>query len=147
LKAKLKEADGKVQEHLDRIKSSVESSTAIIESLLNLTRMKEPELSRLDLAAVTSDAITTSKVPAKVKITGNFSEREVPVNGEGEQLRMAFKNIIKNAAEAMDGKGMLKITVGTDADGQAEVTFDDSGPGIPKEDLGRVFQPLFSTKA
>lgn len=147
LKKKLKDADEKVQEHLERIKSGVGSSTAIIESLLNLTRMKEPELSRLDLAAITSDAIATSKVLAKVKVTRNFPEQEVPVNGDGEQLRMAFKNIIKNAVEAMDGKGTLKITVGTDADGQAEISFTDNGPGIAQEDLGRVFQPLFSTKA
>ena len=147
LKTKLKDADEKVQEHLARIKSSVGSSTAIIESLLNLTRMKEPQLSRLDLAAITSDAVAASKVPVKVKITRGFPEQGVLVNGDGEQLRMAFKNIIKNAHEAMDGKGTLKITVETDADGQAAVSFADNGPGIAQKDLGRIFQPLFSTKA
>ncbi len=147
LRTKLKGADEKVQEHLDRIKSGVDSSTAIIESLLNLTRMKEPQLSRLDLAAITSDAIAASKVPVKVKVKRDFPEQEVTVNGDGEQLRMAFKNIIKNAVEAMDGKGTLKITVGADADGQAEVSFADSGPGVAQEDLDKIFQPLFSTKA
>ncbi len=147
LKKKLKDADKKTQQHLDRIKSSVGSSTTIIDSLLNLTRMKEPQLVKLDLIAIASDAITTSKMSATVKVIKDFPEQEVLVNADGEQFRMAFKNIIKNAVEAMDGKGTLTVTVHTAADGQAEVSFADTGPGIAAEDLDRVFQPLFSTKA
>ena len=60
---------------------------------------------------------------------------------------MAFKNIIKNAVEAMDGKGTLTVTVQKTADGQAEVSFADTGPGIAPEDMNKVFQPLFTTKA
>jgi PAS domain S-box-containing protein len=147
LKTKLKDADEKTQQHLDRIKSSVVNSTAIIESLLNLTRMDKPRLGRLNLIAITADAIAVSKVPSAVSIVNKFSEEEVAINADGEQLRMAFKNIIKNAVEAMDGKGMLTVTARTTADGKAEVSFTDTGPGIATENLGRVFQPLFSTKA
>jgi signal transduction histidine kinase len=60
---------------------------------------------------------------------------------------MAFKNIIKNAVEAMDGQGVFTVTVRTTADGKAEVSFTDTGSGIAAENLERVFQPLFSTKA
>jgi PAS domain S-box-containing protein len=146
LKRKLKDADGKVQEHLDRIKSSVDSATAVIESLLNLTRMKELQLARLNLVDIISYALATSKVPAAVKVIRDFLEQEFWVNADREQLRMTFKNIIKNAVEAMDGKGMLTITIRTTAGGQAEVSFADTGPGIAPENLERVFQPLFSTK-
>ncbi len=147
LKAKLKDADDKVHEHLDRIKASVTSSTTIIESLLNLTRMEEPKLTSLDLAAVIADAITTSKIPTRVNIIQNFPEEEISVNADWEQLHMTFKNIIKNAYEAMGGKGTLTVTVSSIADGQAEVSFADTGPGIAVEDLEKVFQPLFSRKA
>ena len=60
---------------------------------------------------------------------------------------MAFKNIVNNAVEAMDGRGTLTATVHKTADGQAKVSFVDTGPGIAAENLDRVFQPLFSTKA
>jgi two-component system CheB/CheR fusion protein len=147
LKTKLKDADEKTQQHLDRIKSSVVSSTAIIESLLNLTRVDKPHLGRLNLVAITADAIAASKVPSAVSIMNKFSEDEVAINADGEQLRMAFKNVIKNAVEAMDGKGTLTVTACTTADGKAEVSFTDTGSGIAAENLERVFQPLFSTKA
>ena len=147
LKTKLKGTDEKVQEHLNRIKSSVGSATTIIESLLSLTRMKELQLERLDLIATTSDAITTSKVRATVNVIHDFSEPEVLVYGDSEQLCMVFQNIIKNAVEAMDGKGTLTVTIRTTTEGQAEVSFADTGPGITPENMDRVFQPLFSTKA
>jgi signal transduction histidine kinase len=147
LKTKLKDADEKVQQHLDRVKSSVGSATAIIESLLNLTRMKEPQLQRLDLIAVTSDAINTSEVPAKVEVIQNFPEQEVLIGADWEQLRMAFQNIIKNAIEAMGGKGTLTVAIRKTTDGQAEVAFADTGMGVAPEDLDKIFQPLFSTKA
>lgn len=147
LKTKLKDAEEKVQEHLDRIKSSVRDANAIIESLLNLTRMQELQLGRLALTGIISDTIATSKVPATVKVIQNFPKPEVLVNGDREQLRMAFRNIVTNAVEAMDGKGTLTVTVGRTNGGQAEVFFADTGPGIAPENLDKVFQPLFTTKA
>ncbi len=147
LKTRLKDADEKTRQHLDRIKSSVVSSTAIIESLLNLTRMENPRLGRLSLIAITTDAIAASKVPSAVSIVNKFPEEEVAINADGEQLCMAFKNVIKNAVEAMDGKGTLTVTARTTADRKAELSFADTGSGIAAENLERVFQPLFSTKA
>ncbi len=83
----------------------------------------------------------------RVSVVQEFPEQEVLVNADGEQLRMAFKNIIKNAVEAMDDKGTLTATVQATANGQIEVSLADSGSGIALEDPDRVFQPLFSTKA
>ncbi|MBL7178053.1 MAG: HAMP domain-containing protein [Desulfobacteraceae bacterium] len=147
LKTKLKGGDEKVQEHLDRIKSSVGSATTVIQSLLDLTRMREPQLKRLDLTTITSETIATSKIPAEVKVIQDLGDQEILVNADGEQLRMAFKNIITNAVDAMDGKGTLTVRAGTAVDGKVDVSFDDTGSGIAPENLDRVFQPLFSTKA
>jgi len=64
-----------------------------------------------------------------------------------QQFRMAFKNLVKNAVDAMGGKGTLTMAMRFVHDDQIEVTFVDTGPGIPAENLNKVFQPLFSTKA
>lgn len=56
-------------------------------------------------------------------------------------------NIILNAAEAMNGDGVL--TLGTslrEEDSRIEITFVDTGPGIKEEDRKRLFEPFFSTK-
>jgi len=146
LKTKLKEGDEKVRTHLDRIKSSVSSSLAIIDSLRNLTQIKEPRLQRIDLKSITLDAIVHAEVPETVNVIRSITDQEVWVNADPEQLKMAFKNIVKNAVQAMDGKGTLEVAVGK-MDDQVEVSFTDTGPGIAPENLHKIFQPLFSTKA
>jgi signal transduction histidine kinase len=68
------------------------------------------------------------------------SVRAVP-----DQLRQAFANIARNATQAMQGHGLLRVAVDQDA-GKLQVTMTDSGPGIPKQHLAKVFDPFFTTK-
>ncbi|MFA4835296.1 MAG: PAS domain S-box protein, partial [Dehalococcoidia bacterium] len=147
LKTKLEGIDEKVSLHLDRIKSAAGKANAIIQSILELTRMHDPKLDRLDINAVIAGAIAVSNVPAKVNLMQDYSEPEIWVNGDLEQLLMAFQNIIKNAVEAMEGAGTLKLTVHTTIDGRVEISIGDSGMGIAPENLANIFEPLFSTKA
>ena len=146
LKKKLKEADAKTHEHLDRIKSQVDTATTIIESLFNLTRMEEPKLERLDLIAFTSELIDTAKVPKTINIIKNFSEDTVLVNTDQGQLSLVYNNIITNAVEAMDDEGTLTVTICKTSDDRVELSFSDTGTGIESKNLDRVLQPLFSTK-
>ena len=66
--------------------------------------------------------------------------------GHYDPLRRAFSNILRNAAEACDGRGELEIAVAPD-DGDARVTVRDHGPGVPPEDAQRIFEPYFTGKA
>jgi signal transduction histidine kinase len=70
----------------------------------------------------------------------------VVLGGDGE-IQQVLVNLIGNAADAMAPEGgTLKLTLeGTDAAYRIEVA--DDGPGIPAEQLERIFQPFFSTKA
>lgn len=146
LKTRLKDSDEKVREHLDRIQSSVDKATGVIQSLLDLTQMKKSQLTRLDLVAFISEAITMAAVPVRVKVVRNFPQSAVLVNADREQLGMVFRNIIANAVEAMAGRGTLTVAIGT-KDGQAEASFTDTGPGILAENMDKIFQPFFSTKS
>jgi PAS domain S-box-containing protein len=146
LKHKLKDADEKTTEHLDRIKSSVKISASIIESILNLTRMKEPYLEKINLSELLTETISASEIPHTIKVVSDFGGQDITINADSEQLRMAFKNIIKNAIDAMEGEGTLIVTARTN-NGNAEISFADTGPGITAENMGKVFQPLFSSKA
>jgi signal transduction histidine kinase len=147
LKSALRGDDQKVEQHLERIKNNVDSAVAIIDSLLNLTRLKPPQLERLDLTAIISDAVISAKVPPTVSVVRDFPEQGLLVNADRVQLSMCFKNIVKNAADAMEGTGTLTVTVHETSDSQADISFADTGPGIPSDNLTKVFQPLFSTKA
>ncbi|MEE9566574.1 MAG: ATP-binding protein [Desulfobacteria bacterium] len=63
------------------------------------------------------------------------------------QVHMALKNMFTNAVEAIDSKGTLTVKIERTKDGQAEISFKDTGQGIVSGNLEKIFQPLFSTKA
>ncbi len=146
LKMKLGDSNEKVAQHLERIKSSVHSATAIIQSLLNLTRMKKPDAEQHDMIAVVLESLEGSNIPNTVAVERHFPDQEIPVKVEHEQIRIAPKNIIKNAVEAMNGTGTLSVTTRKTEKGQAELIFKDTGAGIKSKHLEKVFQPLFSTR-
>ena len=146
LKKKLKEADAKTHEHLNRIKSQVDTAVTIIDNLHNLTRTEYPKLERLDLIAFTSKFIDTAKVPKTIDVIKSFSEEVVFINADQVQLSMVYNNILRNAVDAMDGEGTLTVTICKTCDDRVELSFSDTGYGIESENLDRVLQPLFSTK-
>jgi signal transduction histidine kinase len=61
------------------------------------------------------------------------------------QFRQVFLGLASNGLEAMDGHGRLTIRTRSRGD-EVEVEFEDEGPGVPEELLGRIFDPFFTTK-
>jgi signal transduction histidine kinase len=61
------------------------------------------------------------------------------------QVERALVNLLSNAAQAMPGGGVITVTCEPD-DGQVRIVVADNGHGVRPEDLGRVFDPMFTTK-
>ncbi|MDP2897572.1 MAG: ATP-binding protein, partial [bacterium] len=73
-------------------------------------------------------------------------DRRIPlIMVDEDQIKQAFFNIIKNAIQAMPAGGVLRTTTRL-RDSQVEVTFSDTGVGVPKEKINRVFEPFYTTK-
>jgi signal transduction histidine kinase len=68
-----------------------------------------------------------------------------PLPLDRHQIKQAFYNIIKNAAQAMKSGGILHIRTDRDED-HVSITFQDTGGGIPAENMSKVFDPYFTTK-
>jgi signal transduction histidine kinase len=79
-----------------------------------------------------------------VDLTTNYHD-DVVVYGNPDELGQVWTNLLQNALQAMDNKGSICINVFRQAD-EAVVEFKDSGPGIPAENLERIFEPYFTTK-
>ena len=69
----------------------------------------------------------------------------VAVSADGDLLRQAFLNVVRNAFDAMPGGGHLRVSVARNGD-MCEICVSDTGRGIPVEVRERIFEPYFSTK-
>lgn len=136
-------------ETLKKIIKETSRCKNIVKGLLEFARPKEPEMAPTDLNEVINKALAIFERQAlfqNIKIQKDLSDLPRVV-ADGSQLQQVFANIIVNAAEAMDGNGLLTIKTHLDArTNSLRIEFRDTGHGIKEEDLSRLFEPFFTTK-
>ena len=141
----LNSGEEKTIEHIARIRNNVKKSTDIIQSLLSLSRMEKPKTVSNSVRQLVRKAIGNSRIPDSVVVKLDMPDKDVFIDADAEQIRMALKNIVRNAVQAMDEKGTVTVTV-RQQDGASEISISDTGPGICREHIEKIFDPLFTTK-
>jgi signal transduction histidine kinase len=147
LQMRLNDRDEKIQQHLERISQGVKTSTTIIENLLNLTRLNKSVLTRYNLSSLLKECLGSCRIPEGIQVIEAFTEEEILIRAEKEQIRMAVTNLVKNAVASMNGEGTLTVKTRKTEEQEAEIRFVDTGAGIDPDNISKIFQPLFSTKA
>ncbi len=146
LRSRIKGADEKVRNHLDRLENSVASADRIISDLLSFARAKPPEFAHLDLNAAISKLIPDMRIPKPISVVKRLAEDVPIVKADRIQIEQLLRNILLNALDAMPEGGELHIE--TEKSGSfVKVALRDTGVGISRENLEKVFEPLFTTRA
>lgn len=106
-----------------------------------------PELKKQDVVAVTKHTFDYLKNRTSKQITFKFeAQKEVLFSTiNAELFGWVIENLIKNAIDAMKGKGDLTLTV-AEVGKRIEITISDTGKGIPKSQFKQIFKPGFTTK-
>ena len=81
----------------------------------------------------------------KIHIQTFFVPVQLIVHADREELKRALMNILRNAVQAMNEEGTIRLTTSSE-DHHVVIRITDSGPGIPDAILSRLFEPNFSTK-
>lgn len=143
-------AEGTERENLERIANDAERCQKIVQGLLDFARQREPKTELLNMNDVAKKALSLLENQAifhNVKIVENLQPNVPLTNVDESQMVQVFLNLIMNAAEAMKGEGTLTIAIKHFADkGSVEISFTDTGDGIPEENLRHLFEPFFTTK-
>ncbi len=132
--------------YLKRIRTGLSSCTQTIDALLALTHPEDMRLNKVEMKSIMTDFLFKNEIPTGVEVVHDFPEEDIFIKADERQLRIALRNIITNAVQAMNGKGRLTLSIRENG-GTVEASFSDTGSGIASESLGRMFEPLFTTKA
>ncbi|MDH7464273.1 ATP-binding protein [Chitinophagaceae bacterium 26-R-25] len=121
---------------------------SLITELLQSLRFSDIKLTPVSLQDVIHENLNVAKDTIALKsISLDYKEPETPVMimGDKEKLHLAFSNLINNAMEAIEkSPGRLSISIEDRA--KPSVSIQDNGIGMSREDLGRLFEPYYTTK-
>jgi signal transduction histidine kinase len=149
LQTVLTDADDTTKEYLGIIRDEIASSERIVSDLLDSVRTKQPHPEAIGVRALIEQTLRKLTLPDGVSVDLDIPESIQPLQVDGMQILQVFRNLISNGAEAMSPVGgALNISaVENQPDGTITVSVQDSGCGIAPEQMGHLFQPLFTTKA
>ena len=148
------------QSLLADIMSEAKLANAIVVEMLEFVRPIRLQVERTDLAEVLHQAITLAESKARrgeTSVTLDLAPDLPEIEGDRHQLCQVFTNLLTNAFEALDGRGVIAITAAV-----APIEIDpavahaptptvvvevaDNGPGVPAELTDRIFNPFFTSK-
>ena len=153
LQATLPEADETTRKYLDMIGSEVRGASKIISDLLDYSRTKPSEREEMAATELVARALDRYPPPEGVKVNTQIFPDLPSAFVDPGQIGQVLNNLISNAYQAMPEGGKLTISAGL-AEGEpvgsrqsaVRISVSDTGTGISKENISKVFEPLFSTR-
>ena len=134
---------------LDKVEKSVERAKRITHQLLSFVRKSDSSFSRVDLTGLIDESLQFLEHETKkrnIKIVRKLQSVPDSVWSDPYRIRQALINLLTNAVHAVGEGGIITLAL-EDAADHAAITVSDNGPGIPRENLARIFEPFFSTKS
>lgn len=143
-----KEEASKLSESLQVCQGEVQRLDGIITHFLEAVRPQKPELNELDLIELVEEVLCVQEAELsdrKIEVKVEVDDGLPSILGDRGQIKQVFFNLIKNAMEAMQPGGSLRVVARRDDD-FVYLQFVDTGSGISEEDLSKVFQAYYTTK-
>lgn len=152
---KLDENDSN-RENLEKIANQATRCKKIVKGLLDFSRQTEPKVELSDINELLNQTmmlVENQAVFQNITITKKLLFSLPKVMVDESQMQQVFINIALNAAEAIEEKDKNKVdgefiiqTQIADNGQSLEISFTDTGCGIPEENIKRLFEPFFTTK-
>lgn len=141
-------ADHPNRHNLEVVVQQTERCRDIVKGLLDFSRQSDATMEVLQLHDVlgqTLELIAQQSAFFNVQIERVWADDLPTITGDRSQLQQVFLNILVNAVQAMDERGVITIRTAT-RDGEAAIAISDTGCGIPAAVIDRIFDPFFTTR-
>ena len=139
--------DAKVTKHIAIIESEIRQANGIIDEILGFARTRELNPKLVHLNSYLEDLTMSFPVPPHIELIKRFSPENPTVNIDADEMTQALRNLIKNGIEVMPERGKVFVRSEMVDPGTVRIDVEDTGQGIPKETLEKIFAPFFTTKA
>jgi PAS domain S-box-containing protein len=134
-----------LMEYVEIVETETRNASSIINDLLDYSRIQPTEKEPTALPALVADLLAKLPIPENVVVENQLKEDLPVIDVNGQQVELIFTNLISNAIEAMPEGGRLKISSHLRGD-RLTIAFTDTGVGISRGNLKKIFEPLFTTK-
>jgi len=145
LQMTLAQADETTKEYLQIIAAQVQDASKIISDLLSFARETPADSQSVSPAKLGARIWEKRALPKGIQIVTHLPPDLPPVFVDPQQMTQVLENLVTNAYEAMPQGGKLIVKARADRN-KVYLSMADTGEGIAEENLGRLFEPLFSTK-
>ncbi|UCD54127.1 MAG: hypothetical protein JSU76_00025 [Dehalococcoidia bacterium] len=135
-------------DYLSKMETEIGRCSRIIRNLLDFARQTEPMLRLVDINQVIEQVLSMVGHQAQlqnVEVVKEFSPSLPKIMADFDQLQQVFTNLTLNAIQAMPDGGRLTIR-SSEVDSEVRVDVQDTGYGISKENMRKLFTPFFTTK-
>jgi PAS domain S-box-containing protein len=133
---------------LEKIEKQTFRASSIVNNLLNFSRQQASDMQPVDVNAVVEETLALAELPLskrKVRVDLHLGESLAAVWGDSGKLQQVLMNLVLNARDSMQDGGDLTIRT-TQQGGEVVLEVADTGRGIPKEQIHKIYDPFFTTK-
>lgn len=126
-----------------RIDRSLQRIIHLVDDVLGFVRISDLELTETSLLSLIESSIDSIDIPQKIKMIK--PENDFQINCDFRKLEAVFSNVITNSIQAVEDEGRIEIRL-SDTKNGIKIEIEDSGQGIAKSIMPKIFDPLFTTK-
>jgi two-component system, NtrC family, sensor histidine kinase AtoS len=135
----------RVRRLAETVTTEVQRATRVIADVVDFVRAQPPRRHPVGVSGLVEETLYRVDVPERIAVECDLSPDLPVLRLDGQQMAQVLENLIRNAVEAIPESGSIRLTASRVED-RIELAVADDGPGIPPQDLERIFEPLFTTK-
>ena len=135
--------DSLMSTSLSRMENAILHITDQVDDVMSFIKSPKLDFKLFNLKNILGDLIQELTIPDDVNVS--ISNKSCRVKWDQTKIRVILTNILQNAIHSVGTKGSIKLGI-SESTHSVTITISDSGPGIPEENLEKIFEPLFTTK-
>jgi two-component system sensor kinase FixL len=140
-------ADSTDRAVVGEIVARIDALSELMKDLLIFARPPKPRPQLVDVVDLVRATVNLLKQdPAAREVVVEVDGSAAPTMADANLMQIVFHNLLVNGAQAMQGQGVIRISIHQDG-GSCQIAFADNGPGIPAELRDQIFTPFFTTRS